>query len=310
MTTTAMPAADNPPARSRHHLDHALPAPGCGPADVLLIPDFVDGRTAESLMSAVLGRTSVSSSDGGGASPPPPSLPTTPGWTRAAGRAVRSFGGTVLGSTLLPAPLPPWAAALFDRLVTDAGLDWSEGEDGENGEGCRRHAGHDARQPNHILANSYPRGAGILPHTDGPAYAPLAAILSLGDDSPGVMRFFKAAGAGGDDGGAAAAGDPPTAPSPAPAFSVFLPPRSLLVFRGQAYTAHLHGLADADADGIDDSVLNAAAAREWVVAAGLASEGEGAVAGATTTTTVPRGPCRVSLTVRRVKKVKKGLLRL
>ena len=34
--------------------------------------------------------------------------------------------------------------------------------------------------PNHVLINAYPPGSGILPHTDGPAYEPQTATLSLG----------------------------------------------------------------------------------------------------------------------------------
>jgi alkylated DNA repair protein alkB family protein 6 len=278
--------------------DHWLQPPGCGPTDVALVENFVDGDQADALLAAVLGRRRQGA-------PAAAAISTTPGWTRAAGRAVRSYGGTVLGSALLPAPLPPWAAALCSRIV-DAGTDFGDFGDGSGGS--------DDVAPNHILANLYPAGAGIMPHADGPAYAPTAAILSLGDDSPGVIRFFAAAAAAGGAGAGAGAGAGvategsgdkanPTLATPTPSFSVFLPPRSLLVFRGGAYSAHRHGLDDGvDGDVIDGTVLNPEAARAWAAAATRA--------GPSVLTTIPRGPCRVSLTVRRVKRVKAGLLRL
>eukprot|EP00971_Amphidinium_carterae_P019421 382274-Amphidinium_carterae.1 len=43
--------------------------------------------------------------------------------------------------------------------------------------------------PNHVLINHYRPGEGIMPHTDGPAYAPWAAILSL--CSPVVFEFWR-----------------------------------------------------------------------------------------------------------------------
>lgn len=57
-------------------------------------------------------------------------------------------------------------------------------------------------------------GQGILPHTDGPAYSPWAAVLSLG--SAAVFEFWR-------DHAHAASGE-------ASVLAVLLPPRSLLVF--------------------------------------------------------------------------------
>ena len=75
--------------------------------------------------------------------------------------------------------------------------------------------------PNHALLNDYAPGEGILPHTDGPAYAPCTATLSLG--SAAVMTLAPAL----------PAGAPPVA-------EVALPRRSLVVFSGAAYAAR-HG---------------------------------------------------------------------
>ena len=251
-----------------------LDAPSIAPGDLSLIPDFVDAAEAAALLEAVLGRQARGGDPAHQpAQPAPPPAPAGPGWKLAAGRHVKSVGGTVLGSVLLPAPLPAWASGLIRRLGEVAAVSFGE-DDGQT-----RHA-------NHVLANAYPAGTGILPHTDGPAYAPCAAILSLGDGSPAVMRFFAAA------------------ETSTPTFSVFLPPRSLLVFRGGAYSGHRHGIEDADGDAVDGTVLNAEAAAAWAAAhQAVGAEASGPLF-------MRRGPLRVSLTVRRVLKVKCGLLRL
>ncbi len=68
----------------------------------------------------------------------------------------------------------------------------------------------------------------------------------------------------------------------AAAASVILPPRSLLVFRGDAYTQCLHGIDAVEAESIDGSVANA--------------EQFGLQIG----DTLPRTGPRISLTIRRV----------
>jgi alkylated DNA repair dioxygenase AlkB len=45
-----------------------------------------------------------------------------------------------------------------------------------------------SKAPNHILINHYEAGQGILPHTDGPAYWPQTATLSLGPSSV-LLKF-------------------------------------------------------------------------------------------------------------------------
>ena len=44
--------------------------------------------------------------------------------------------------------------------------------------------------PQHVLINSYDKGAGIPPHMDGPLYSPRVATITLG--GPAVMAFHKA----------------------------------------------------------------------------------------------------------------------
>ncbi|CAI5495737.1 unnamed protein product, partial [Closterium sp. Naga37s-1] len=116
---------------------------------------------------------------------------------------------------------------------------------------------------NHVLVNEYQEGQGIMPHQDGPAYFPCVAILSLG--LPGTMAFSphqrlleerREAGGGASvdrEGGAVRAGDGKDEMGREEAGewgmygdavvtreSVALPPRSLLVFKDQAYTDYLH----------------------------------------------------------------------
>ena len=44
--------------------------------------------------------------------------------------------------------------------------------------------------PQHVLINSYSKGAGIAPHMDGPLYSPCVATITLG--GPALMAFHEA----------------------------------------------------------------------------------------------------------------------
>ena len=44
--------------------------------------------------------------------------------------------------------------------------------------------------PQHVLINSYSKGAGIAPHVDGPLYSPCVATITLG--GPALMAFHEA----------------------------------------------------------------------------------------------------------------------
>lgn len=135
-------------------------------------------------------------------------------WTSLKSRRVFAVGGAVGAAGLAgAAPLPAPLAALAASLVA-AGLFPS------------------AHAPNHVLVNEYAPGQGILPHTDGAAYWPRTATLSLG--SHAVMTLSARGGA---DGAA-----------PAPLCEVALPRRSLVVFDGAVYTDALHGIPPRAAD--------------------------------------------------------------
>jgi hypothetical protein len=128
-------------------------------------------------------------------------------------------------------------------------------------------------EANHALVNVYDDGCGILPHEDGPLYAPVVCIVSCGASrsmrfEPKRRRESMTMTRDGDEG----RDDDATS-----SFEVCLPARSLLVFYGAAYTDYLHG--------IDDETSAEDARRD--------------------ATSASRGP-RVSLTLRRVLNMKRG----
>ena len=145
-------------------------------------------------------------------------------WNRVSGRDVLMLGGV---------PLPPPRAmiqrALPDFLQTliDTKLQGIWGD---------RHTA------NHVLVNRYDAQSGIAAHTDGPLYAPRVAIVSLCtsavmdfglyEEIDGKMVFARKQ-------------------------SVFLPPRSLLIFDGAAYTTALHTIQASPVWTFDELTLNA-----------------------------------------------------
>jgi len=90
--------------------------------------------------------------------------------------------------------------------------------------------GYQNQVANHILVNEYRVGQGIMPHEDGPAFLPNAAIISLLSGT--VLDFYS---------------KELTARSK-PVASVYLPPRSLCMITEEAYTSYLHGIAERNAD--------------------------------------------------------------
>jgi alkylated DNA repair protein alkB family protein 6 len=180
---------------------------------------------------------------------------TKAGWRAVNGRTLLSLGGAVSArGGLIPAPMPSWLAPLVRRLSGEVAVFGG--------------------QPNHVLLNVYAAGQGILPHEDGPVYAPGVCILSLG--SPAVIRFTRKPAAEG-------------APRPAAA-AVVLPRRSLLVFKDEAYAGCLHGIDAVEEEDLDESVFNL-------------EQAEGAGVGGT----LRRTGTRTSLTVRRVLRVHKTI---
>ncbi|CAI5465942.1 unnamed protein product [Closterium sp. Yama58-4] len=181
-------------------------------------------------------------------------------WKNVTGRRLQSWGGVVHDKGLIAQPLPQWLQHFTSRLSADLNSVFPS-------------------PINHVLVNEYLGGQGIMPHQDGPAYFPCVAILSLG--LPGTMSFpphqrllegsregsressegacdralalleerreereggAERAEFGKDEMGRAEAGERGlSSHAVVMRESVALPPRSLLVFKDQAYTAQ-HGL--------------------------------------------------------------------
>lgn len=160
-------------------------------------------------------------------------------WRTTSGRRVMNVGGLPHARGLLPMPLPRWltTAPVWARLAADFFPA--------------------ASPPNHVLVNGYSAGGGILPHTDGPVYAPRAVILSLG---VGVtMDYWREAGAvargaGSGGGGVGGGGGEQLLPDGNTSTrrrigGVRMEHGSVLVMEGEAYTDMLHGIAGVEGGG-------------------------------------------------------------
>jgi len=138
-----------------------------------------------------------------------------PSWVTLRGRRLQCWGGEPRRDSAAE-PLPPWLQRLSEGLV-EAGIFPAE------------------VAPNHVLLNEYKAGEGIMAHTDGDFYHPQTATLSLGGTA--VMTFaprVQPGAVGLVDG--------------RPVAEVILRPRSLVVFREEAYLDHLHAIAASHSD--------------------------------------------------------------
>ncbi|BGO95223.1 hypothetical protein NBRC10512_002987 [Rhodotorula toruloides] len=163
------------------------------------------------------------------------------GWKELNGRRSMYWGGTVLPNShsLVPAPFPAFMDGqwpdVLGRIAETGVFDELKAEGADlKGKGKERGA-------NHCLVNEYLPSQGILPHTDGPAYHPLTATLSLSSHTILSLR------------------SPPSwlsSPSPSTTSAsqkasdakevekvdVFLPARSLVLLSGKLYEEWLHGI--------------------------------------------------------------------
>ena len=176
-------------------------------------------------------------------------------FTQLTSRRVAVFGTAPGGPTDSPKEsLPQWLAAMSEALVVAQVFPPGRG-------------------PDNVLVNDYALDGGIMHHTDGPAYDPCVAVLSLGGPTKLTFRPRLRADEIGSRNGAGGGGD---------VLSVVLMPNSLLVFRDDKYTRHLHGVSEGVVeDEVDELVANAS------------------LAGLELGTRVLRGP-RISLTLRHV----------
>eukprot|EP00929_Paragymnodinium_shiwhaense_P097944 TRINITY_DN59506_c0_g1_i1.p1 TRINITY_DN59506_c0_g1~~TRINITY_DN59506_c0_g1_i1.p1 ORF type:complete len:548 (+),score=66.14 TRINITY_DN59506_c0_g1_i1:41-1684(+) len=108
---------------------------------------------------------------------------------------------------------------------------------------------------NSVRLNAYVPGQGIHPHCDGPVYYPTVGILSLA--SPCIMDFYPQTGTEDtlkwDQYNDVPGGHKHT---DRPVMSVFLEPRSLLMFSHDLFWHHRHGISSVPSDEITGSVCN------------------------------------------------------
>ncbi|KAI9724650.1 MAG: hypothetical protein M1828_003519 [Chrysothrix sp. TS-e1954] len=150
-------------------------------------------------------------------------------WHELTHRRLQVFPAQLTSSnTLLTTKaLPTWMTSILQPKLNDLGI--------------FNDTTHTAM--NHILVNNYRPGEGILPHEDGPAYAPVTATVSLG--SPTILDIYEKATEKFSGNGQ-------------PVARLYQEPRSLLVTRDEAYETLMHGITETDVDkGINaDSVAN------------------------------------------------------
>ncbi|KPI38778.1 Alpha-ketoglutarate-dependent dioxygenase-like protein [Cyphellophora attinorum] len=159
---------------------------------------------------------------------------------------------------------------------------------------------HDSphKAPNHVLVNEYQPGQGIMPHTDGPAYWPVTATVSLGGHT--VLDIYERTpstsvstndSAEGDDSGLQSN----EVATRRPKWRVLQEPGSLLVTTGELYTETLHGIAEVE---VDEDLGPEEIANWDLLGDKAAYEVDGGR---------KRRETRISLTYRDVRKVSKGL---
>eukprot|EP01083_Nonionella_stella_P043137 116425_1 len=141
-------------------------------------------------------------------------------WVELKRRRLQSWGGTPKSEGMIPEKVPIWCTALCDRLVNSGAMS-------------------EKHRPNHVLMNEYRPGQGIMPHQDGPLYSPYVSILSLA--SSVRIDFFQSLA---------------ESRVSNPCISLYLQPRSLLVFRDNLYTQYWHGISETFHDEIDEKIVN------------------------------------------------------
>jgi len=139
-------------------------------------------------------------------------------WTQLRKRRLQNWGGVPHPNGMFVEELPYWLLKIANKLKNSHIFSFL---------------------PNQVLLNEYELGKGISPHFDGPLYEPKAAVLSL--QSTAVIHFTPPEV--GEAGREAVA-------------SIFLEPRSLLVFEGDAYLKFKHGIADIEFDEITEGIVN------------------------------------------------------
>jgi len=167
-------------------------------------------------------------------------------WDHMATRDTQEFGTSTpcpCGRSLMKVPLPEWQSNLA-LAAHNLG------------------AFHPVLYPaNSIRVNRYGPGQGIHPHLDGPVYFPRAAIISLGSHC--VIDFYPKCAVEEEQRSFAWDGEhevpamPAMPPGTKPVMSILLEPGSLLIFSGDAFVHHPHGIQAVEEDEIGSQVKNA-----------------------------------------------------
>ncbi|KAL5783780.1 hypothetical protein ACOSP7_008809 [Xanthoceras sorbifolium] len=231
-------------------------------------------------------------------------------WKSLKNRRLQNWGGVVHEKGLLPQDLPPWLTKITQRIYEKSGLF--------------------PLAINHVLINEYLPNQGIMPHQDGPAYFPVVAILSLG--SPVVMDFTPhsklrtSTDTSKNDVDCRSSGGQPFVPETDELidnhrpFSILLMPRSLLIFKDDAYSGkfsssifadYLHGIKDSEVQQYNGVVNETEALTNYKLGSSSLSSSKKAieVMRSNDAKIIHRSSTRVSLTCRLVLKVHKNLFK-
>jgi alkylated DNA repair protein alkB family protein 6 len=168
-------------------------------------------------------------------------------WEPMSTRDTQEFGSSQrcpCGRSLQKAALPQWQATMINA-ISNLGVF------------------HPVLYPaNSVRLNAYKPGQGIHPHCDGPVYFPRAAIVTLGSHC--VFDFYPRVDPDDDKRGAfqwdrdkEVPAAPELPPDCKPKLSLILEPGSLLVFSGDAFINHRHGIAPVEQDEIGPHIRNA-----------------------------------------------------
>ncbi|KRY91119.1 Alpha-ketoglutarate-dependent dioxygenase alkB -like protein 6 [Trichinella pseudospiralis] len=141
-----------------------------------------------------------------------------PKWTSLSARRLQNYGGIVGKKGLIQVnDIPFWLRVLMKRVCKSVPL-FTPGN-----------------EPNHVLINEYLPGQGIMPHTDGPAYFPVVANITLGSHT--VLDLYETE-------------------TRNYIGSFLLERRSLLIISEQLYTNFQHGIKEVKEDEITEKILN------------------------------------------------------
>lgn len=169
-------------------------------------------------------------------------------WEKMSTRDTQEFGSSTqcpCGRSLLRVALLPWQATMVDVLSTLGVF-------------------HPVLFPaNSVRLNSYKPGQGIFPHMDGPVYFPRAAIVTLGSHC--LFDFYPRVESDDNEDNRGFSWDrdkevpsaPELPPGTKPELTILLEPGSLLVFSGDAFVHHRHGIDATEEDEIGPQVRNA-----------------------------------------------------